>query len=207
MPGVDDGGEPLTFEKDTPISVPSDGRPFRVEIARRRLEAKVEHVLFPEIAPSAHIRATATLTQGGPLLAGPLRLVRGQSLVGRSKLPYVGAGEPFEIGFGADDGVRVRRAQEEERDTTVMTGTQKLRRAVKVYLSNLSGDARAVQVTERVPVSEIDDVEVLIIDATGWKLEEKDGFARTDVALRPGGTQTLKLVYEVRASSKVVMPF
>lgn len=207
MPGVDDGGEPLTFEKDDLVSIPSDGLPFRVEIGRRSLPATVERVAFPEIAPSAHLRATATLAKGGPLLAGPLRLARGHSLVGRAKIAYVGAGEPFEVGFGPDDGVRVRRAQDEERETTAVTGTQKLRRTVRVYLSNLSGEARRVLVTERVPVSEIDEVEVSVADAAGWKLDEKDGFARAEVTLPPSGTKTLKLVVEIRASSKVVMPF
>jgi uncharacterized protein (TIGR02231 family) len=207
MPGVDDGGEPVSFEASNPVSIASNGRPFRVEIARRRVDATLERVLFPEIAPSAHVRATATLTKGGPLLAGPLRLVRGQSLIGRSKIGYVGAGEPFEIGFGPDEGVRVRRTQDEERDTTQVLGTQKLRRTVRVFLSNLSDEARRVLVTERVPVSEIDEVEISVLEASGWKLDDKDGFAKSEVSLPANATQTLKLVYEIRASSKVVMPF
>jgi uncharacterized protein (TIGR02231 family) len=207
MPGVEDGGEPLTFEPAGPVSLVSNGRPLRVEVARRSLTAKLERVLFPELAVAAHLRATATLSQGGPLLAGPVRVARGQSLVGRSKLGYVGGGEPFELGFGADDGVRVRRTQDEERDTAAVLGTQKLRRTVKVYLSNLSGDVRRVLVTERIPVSEIDDVDVTLLDAPGWSFDTKDGFARMETILAPRSTQVLKLVYEIRASSKVVMPF
>lgn len=205
MPGVEDGGEPLMLEPSQRISLLSNGRPLRVEVARRTLPAKVERVLFPEIAASAHLRATLTLSSGGPLLAGPVRVARGRSLVGRSKVGYVGAGEPFELGFGSDDGVRVRRAQDEERDTAIL-GAQRLRRTVRVYLSNLSGDSKRALVTERVPVSEIDDVEVAIIDATGWQID-KDGFARTEVSLGPRATQALKLIYEIKASSKVVMPF
>lgn len=205
MPGVEDAGEPLTFEPPERVSLVSNGRPFRVEVARRVLAAKVDRVVFPEIAPSAHLRATLTLSTGGPLLAGPVRVARGQSLVGRSKVSYIGAGEPFELGFGSDDGVRVRRAQDEERDTALL-GAQRLRRTVRVYLSNLSGEVKRALVTERVPVSEIDDVEVTIIEAAGFQLDN-DGFARTEVSLGPRATQTLKLIYEIKASSKVVMPF
>jgi uncharacterized protein (TIGR02231 family) len=205
MPGVEDGGEPLTLEPSQRVSLASNGRPLRVEVDRRTLSAKVDRVLFPEIATAAHLRATLTLSGGGPLLAGPVQVARGKSLVGRSKVGYVGAGEPFELGFGPDDGVRVRRAQDEERDTA-MLGAQRLRRTVRVYLSNLSGEVRRALVTERVPVSEIDDVEIAINDATGWQIDD-DGFARVEVTLPPRATQTLKLVYEIRASSKVLMPF
>lgn len=205
MPGVEDGGEPLTLEPKQRVSLASDGRPLRVEVARRTLPAKVERVLFPEVGSAAHLRATLTLSTGGPLLAGPVRVARGQSLVGRSKVAYVGAGEPFEIGFGPDDGVRVRRAQDEERDTA-MLGSQRLRRTVRVYLSNLAGEQKRVLVTERVPVSEIDDVEITVIEAAGWQID-KDGLARAEATLAPRATQTLKLIYEIKASAKVIMPF
>lgn len=206
MPGVDDGGEPLLLAPSGKVSLASDGRPLRIEVGRRTVEATLDRVLFPEVAQVAHLRATATLTQGGPLLAGPVRIARGQSLVGRARLDFVGQGEPFEVGLGTDDGVRVRRAQTDQRETTPVTGTQRIRRNVKVFLSNLSSEARRVLVTERLPVSEIDDVEITLTAAGGFRNEGKDGFLLREVELPPNGTQTLELAYELRASSKVVLP-
>src|SRR6185369_1930256 len=113
-----------------------------VEVARASVEAKIERVVFPEAAPVAHLRATATLAQAGPLLAGPLRVARGKSLVGLGRIGFVGRGEPFEIGLGADDGVRVRRSRTEERETVAVLGTQKIRRKVEVFLANLSDEPR-----------------------------------------------------------------
>jgi len=206
MPGVDDGGEPMLLAPSEKVSLASDGRPLRIEVGRLRLDATIDRVLFPEVARVAHLRATATLAKGGPLLAGPVRIARGQSLVGRSRLDFVGKGEPFEIGLGTDDGVRVRRAQTDQRETTPVTGTQKIKRAVKVYLSNLSSEARRVLVTERIPVSEIDDVEITLTAAGGFRNEGKDGFLHREVDLAPNATQTLEISYELRASSKVVLP-
>jgi uncharacterized protein (TIGR02231 family) len=206
MPGVDDGGEPVLLAPRERVSIASDGRSFRVEVQRVTVTALIERVLFPEIAPVAHLRATATLTKGGPLLAGPVRIVRGESLVGRAKVGYVGKGEPFEVGLGVDDGVRVRREQTEQRETVPVIGTQKIRRKVKVYLSNLSSEARRVLVTERLPVSEIGDVEISLLEPGGFRLEAQDGFLKRDVDLGPNATETLELGYEIRAGSKVVLP-
>jgi uncharacterized protein (TIGR02231 family) len=207
MPGVDDGGEPQSFTARGAVTLPSDGAPFRIEIARTAVRATVERVAFPERAPVAHIRATATHPGPHALLAGPVRLARGAGLVGRARLDFVAPGEPFEIGFGVDGAVRVRRTTHETRDTTVLTSSQKVRRQVNVFLSNLSRDRRTVQVTERVPVSEIETVEIVLVDREGWQFDAKDGFARRDVTLEPNGTSTVKLVYEIRASSRVVLPF
>jgi uncharacterized protein (TIGR02231 family) len=206
MPGVDDGGEPLLLSPSENVSIASDGRPLRIEVGRLTVEATIDRVLFPEIAQVAHLRATATLTKGGPLLAGPVRIARGQSLVGRARLDFVGKGEPFEVGLGTDDGVRVRRSQDDQRETTAVTGTQRIKRTVKVYLSNLSGEARRVLVTERIPVSEIDDVEITLTAAGGFRNDGKDGFLHREVDLPPNAAQTLEIAYELRASSRVVLP-
>jgi len=207
MPGVDDGGVPRTFEAKTRVTLPSDGRPFRVEVARAAAKAEVARVIFPERSEVAHLRATLTHSGTSPLLAGPVRLARGMSLVGRSRLDYVGTGEPFELGFGTDDGVRARRDVAEKRETAMLTGTQKIRRTVSVYLSNLSGDTRPVLVTERVPVSEIEDVEVTLVETPGWKHDAKDGYLRAEVELAPRATRTLTFTYEIRAGAKVRLPF
>ncbi|WP_437756526.1 DUF4139 domain-containing protein [Sorangium sp. So ce1389] len=212
MPGVDDGGEPLVFEAAEPVTLPSDGRPLRVEIARRSLPAELALVLYPEAHPAAHLRATVTLDGGGagrprPLLAGPVRVARGGSLVGRARLDFVGAGEPFELGFGVDDAVRVRRTVDEEQETAAITGSRKIRRRVKLSFSNLSSLAKRVLVTERIPVSEVAEVEVALGEAPGWTLDEKDGFLRGRVELPPRGVKTMAFTYELRAGASVVLPF
>ncbi len=206
MPGVDDGGEPLVLEATELLTIASDGRPLRVEVGRRTLSAEVDRVIYPEIGGAAHLRATAT-NAGAPLLAGPVRVARGAGLVGRSKVGFVGTGEPFEIGFGPDDGVRARRHVEEQRDTTAIIGTQKIRRRVDVFLSNLSGETKGLTVTERVPVSEIADVEITMIEAPDFAAKDADGFLRARVSLAPQETKRLSFSYEIRAGSNVVLPF
>ncbi|AUX39202.1 hypothetical protein SOCE26_005840 [Sorangium cellulosum] len=212
MPGVDDGGEPLTFEATEPVTLPSNGRPLRIEVARRSLPAELALVLYPEAHPAAHVRATVTLDGGAgsrphPLLAGPVRVARGGSLIGRARLDFVGAGEPFELGFGVDDAVRVRRTVDEEHDTSAITGSRKIRRKVKLSLSNLSSDTKRVLVTERIPVSEVAEVEIALGEAPGWTLDEKDGFLRGQVELPPKAVKTMSFSYDIRASASVVLPF
>ncbi|MEZ4299665.1 MAG: DUF4139 domain-containing protein [Polyangiaceae bacterium] len=206
MPGVDDGGEPLVLTAAEPLTIASNGRPLRVEVSRRALPAEIDRVLFSERSGAAHLRATATLT-GGPLLAGPVRVARGPALVGRSKIGFIGGGEPFEIGFGPDDGVRARRHVEEQRDTTAIIGTQKIRRKVDVFLSNLSGDSTSLNVTERIPVSELDDVEISILEAGDFGPRDADGFLHARVTLAPQETRRVSFAYEIRAGSNVVLPF
>lgn len=206
MPGVDDGGEPLTLSSARPTSLPSTGMPVRVEVGTLTLPCQVERIAYPERSIGAHLRATATLTGTRPLLAGPVHIIRGGELAGRSRILFVAPGEPFELGFGIDDGVRVRRKLEETRETTAVLGTQKITRTVRLFLSNLSDSKKPLQVTERVPVSEIRDVEITVTQTPGMRYDSKDGFARFDCELEPGATRELNFSYRIEASSRVVLP-
>ena len=205
MPGVDDGGEPITYVGKERASLPSNGRPCRVEIGRVKAKAELARLVIAVRSPAAHLRATATLEGAGPLLAGPVRLARGASLVGRARLDFVGKGEPFELGFGPDDAIRVRRSEDEKRDTQAITGAQRVERKVTLYLSNLSSKARKVLVTERIPVSEIEDVEINLADAGGFSLD-KDGFLRATVEVTAHATRTLSYTFELRAGARVMLP-
>lgn len=208
MLGVDDGGEPLVFEAEGKVTLPSTGRPLRVEIERRTVPAKTTTVVYPERSAVGHIRALVTLQGTTPLLAGPLRIARNESIVGRTRLDFAAAGEPLELGFGADDSIRVKREVKEERDTTMLTGSQRIRRTVRVFVSNVSGESKSFDVVERIPVSEIADVEIITDpSATEWTLDAADGFATRRIELSAGSVASLLLSYEIRASSRVSLPF
>jgi uncharacterized protein (TIGR02231 family) len=206
MPGVDDGGEPLSLEAARPHDLPSTGQPIRVEVGQLILPCTVERVAMPERSIAAHYRATATLSGSRPILAGPVTVLRGGELCGRGRIGFVGRGEPFEIGLGSDDGVRVRRKIEEQRETATLSGAQRIFRTVRLYVSNLSGTSRRVLLIERVPISEIADVEVTLTQTSGMKYDPRDGFASFEVELAPRATREVQFSYRMEAAARVLLP-
>ena len=207
MMGVDDGGVPVTLEADGPTDLPSTGEPHRVVVQSLRLPVEVRRVVYPEIAPAAHYAVKGLLRSPRPLLAGPAHIARESSFVGRTRVDFVAAGEPLELGVGPDEGVRVRREIKVVRDRSAVLGNQTITRRVFVFLSNLSDERRTVHVVERVPVSEIDAVKTKVTESHGWVWDQRDGFLSMDVELGPRETRELELAWEVRAGSDVVLPF
>jgi uncharacterized protein (TIGR02231 family) len=206
MPGVDDGGEPLTLSAARPVTLVSDGRPARVEIAEREIPCTVELVAWPERGQAAHLRATATWPGPHPLLAGPVRLGRDRAIVGRASVQFVGAGEPFELGFGPDDSLRVRRRVDDQRDRGLLGG-QKLDRTVTLFVSNLGGAPRRLALVERVPVSEIGDIKIELTKNPGGTLDARDGFLRLELDVAPGGTVERTVAWRIEAGAKYQLPF
>jgi hypothetical protein len=208
MPGVEDGGEALWLTGRSHATIDSDGRPVRVEVSERAFPCTLARVCYPELGSAAHLRATATWPGPAPLLAGPATIGRETEIVGRSVVKFVGPGEPFELGFGVDDGLSVRRRVIEKRKTAQVVGTQHVARQVLLYVSNASGEPRSLSLIERVPVSEVEDVKIEIErqNKTPMRHDARDGFATFELEVPPRATRDIVLEYRIEAKSNVVLP-
>lgn len=165
-------------------------------------------VSYPELAEAVLVRAEQTCGATHPLLAGPVDLVRESGFVGRSKLPLIAPGERFELGFGPDVHLRVSRKTEAVDEEPGLLPSSFIGRAhrVVVHLSNLDDAPRKLTVTERVPVSEIEKVEVVFDEkkTIPRAKPDDDGFVRWSVELAPHTHTTLALRYVVRRHKDVV---
>ena len=219
VPGVDDGGVTQLLRAEHPATVIADGRPFRVPLGAWRAPAEVARVAMPERSPCVFFRVRAGNAGGRPLLAGPVDLIMDAGYVGRTSILYVAPGERFTIGFGPDAELRVHRELERERDEAGLLGGRNVTTVrVAVRLSNLGDEARTVEVTERIPVSELADVEVELAAPDAWAPEPRgeqvpvvharqlgdDGMVTWTVELPPYGRRLCALEYAIKSARRVV---
>ncbi len=207
LPGIDDAGEPVSLRAEAPADVPSDGRPHRIPMTRFEAPAEVALVAYPELTPTVITKVTLNNGDAAPILAGPVELIRKSGPVGRTSVLYVAPEERFELGFGPEPELRVKRSIEEDKEKSrVLSSWSSQARTVKVALSNLGDEARRLEVTERVPVSEIEKVEIAVETAktTRGATPDADGFVTWTVELPPYGTDQLQLRYTVKKHDDVV---
>lgn len=183
VPGVDDGGIARVLVAPLAASVPGDGRPYRVRLASFSSTAEVARVAFPERAEGVIVRSRQVNAGSEPLLAGPVDLVARGGLTGRTSIKFIAAGERFDLGWGPDPALRLHREARSKREPGGLLSWAVTTHRIAVRLSNLGPDARTVLVTERIPVSELDKVEIALAPAEAWKLEDDDGVRRDPTAL------------------------
>lgn len=206
MPGLDDGGEALTLTAKHRATIPSDGAPHRVPLFRFSAPATSELVGFPEHSPLVH--RVARFDNVGPsvLLAGPVDLVRTSGYVGRGQLRFAGRGERLKLGFGSEDTLRVGRTVETEEDTTWVTSRKTRKNRVKLFVSNTGTRIESVAIEERMPVSEVEAVEVKLLKEQTKPAPSKvseDGIVRFELTAGPRTQQELVFAYSVSSSAKV----
>jgi uncharacterized protein (TIGR02231 family) len=207
VPGIDDGGEARVLVCPDRARVPTDGRPHRVRLGAFDAVAELESICLPQVTAAVILRSRQRNTSPAPLLAGPVDLVRSGGFVGRTKVPFVAPGERFELGWGPDPGVRVRHeAEEVDEEPGVLSAFLVRRVRERVYLSALDDAERRFAVTMRIPVSELEKVEVVQdTDRTrGAKPADVDGFVTWDIALGRGrARERIELAYRVRRHKDV----
>jgi hypothetical protein len=216
VPGIDDGGLGLRLTAGK-VSVRADGAPHRVAVGGFSGSAQVSLVGIPLRSPWIHVRARIINTGTTPLLAGPVDLIMASGYVGRGEIGFVAPNEKFYLGFGPEADVRMHRDEQRERDDAGLLGgwnVQTIRVAVR--LSNLGTQKREVTITERIPISEVEQVEVQASAADAYDLDEETtqvtaralddkGLVSWSVELPPLGRRAVTLEYKVKSQRGVAM--
>jgi uncharacterized protein (TIGR02231 family) len=206
LPGIDDGGAVLAFQAPHPASVPSDGRPYRVALGAFGAAAEEALVLMPERAAAVLRRATFANEGATPILAGPVDLIADGGLVGRTVARFTAPGERVAMGFGPDPAIRVqRRADRVDRSAGLLAGRVRTEHTVTLLLSSIGTETRSFDVTERIPVSEVEQVKITFDrEATvPPAVPDADGHLTWHVTLPPGGNRTMKLRYTLERPKDV----
>jgi uncharacterized protein (TIGR02231 family) len=205
LPGIDDAGEALRLRGRARASVPGDGRPHRVPIFEQDGPAETALVCMPELAEAVILRSRQVNRAAHPLLAGPVDLVRGGGLVGRTSLLFVAPGERFEIGWGPEPALRVQRELEElPVDRRTLSSWTRRPRRIRVRLANLGASPFTIEVTERIAVSEVEKVEVELAHASRNASADDHGFVTWQVPLRGFGNEQLELQWTLVVHDDVV---
>ncbi len=196
LPGVADGGSTVRLKSHAAATVPSDGRPHRIRIAEISMPASRRTVLLAELSPMAILETTQAWAAESPLLAGPVDLVREGVIAGRTKVMFAAPGEKFALGWGPETSIRVQREVTRlDGKTRMLSSWIKVPHQVRLKLSNLGAEPVTLEVTERLPVSELREVEIEVDRGatTGGASPDDDGFVRWTVTVPPHGRDVIAL--------------
>ncbi|MEL6343578.1 MAG: mucoidy inhibitor MuiA family protein [Myxococcota bacterium] len=206
LPGVDDGGEVRNLTGAHRTDVPSDGDVVFVPLFSFESPATVQHVLMAEVDPKVFLKSTQQNTAAVPILAGPVELLRDSGAVGTSEVLFVAPNATFELGFGPQDELRIARdVYRKETEPTRLDKWTHHDQTIELYLSNLGAEGRTIQITERVPVSEVEEIRIHLDDTqstTGYVLDEQ-GFCTWQFDLPGDEHRKLRLKWRLSVAPDI----
>jgi len=199
---IEAGAFQAIFKVPGKLTVPGNGEQKRVQLDTAELAPALVVRTTPRIEPKAYLYAKLTTPTGTPYLAGSVSLFRDGTFVGTGRLPQLTPGEEHELGFGADDAVRVKHAVVEEKrgESGIITSSKSDVRNYRISVKNAHAQAVQLTVLDQIPVSQQQDIKVELISKTPptrRDVDDKRGVMAWDQKIEAGEEKVIEFGYRV----------
>jgi uncharacterized protein (TIGR02231 family) len=201
---LDAGAYQATFKIAGAVSVPDDGSSKSFILSARKIEPTLTIRAAPALDPTAYLSARVVNDEDAPLLPGVVFAQRDGVSVGSSRIALVAPGEAVDLGFGADDKVKVARTpvKRSENEPTWFGQTKTDARDFKTTIKNLHAFPIKATVVDQIPFSENTAITVETLPQTTPPSEkqvaDKRGVMAWAFDLQPGETREIRLAYRVK---------
>jgi uncharacterized protein (TIGR02231 family) len=201
---LESGAFQATYQVPGRLSLPSDGTPKSFVLSSRSITPTSTIKTVPALDPTAYVEGRFVNEDDAPILPGDVRVRRDGTFVGTGHLGFVAPGEALDLGFGADDKVKVMRApvRRKENEPTWFGQTKTETREFKTTVKNLHDFAVRVTVIDQVPVSENTAISVeplpQMTPPTEKQVADKRGVMSWTYDLAPGETKDVRLAYRIK---------
>jgi uncharacterized protein (TIGR02231 family) len=190
------------FSVPNRLTIPDTGEAKRVLLQQDSIEPVLTVRAVPKIDTKAYLYAKLVLPKGSPALPGTVALFRDGTFVGTGTLPVLSPGEDHELGFGADDQVRVRHAISEEKqgETGLISSAKTDSRNFRITIKNMHERAVQLVVHDQIPVSQNEDIKVDIVGPTSptkKDIEDRRGVIAFESKLEPEEEKVIEFGYRV----------
>ncbi|MDB5593346.1 MAG: hypothetical protein JWM36_307 [Hyphomicrobiales bacterium] len=201
---VDAGAYQVSFHVPGQIEVPADGATKTFRMGSRKFAPDLSIRTTPVLDDTAYLSARFTLDEEAPLLPGQVSLQRDGVFIGQGRLGLVAPGESAELGFGADDKVKVSRVpvRRKENEPSWLGSTKVETREFRTSVKNLHDFPVKIAVFDRVPISENSAIVIDMLPATtpptDKSVDDKRGVMAWRADLGPNESKDFRLAYRMK---------
>ena len=195
------------------VSVGNSGSSKKVRIATDNYDSTLNAITAPKFDPRAYLTAAFTIKGEAPLLPGAVNLYRDGVFMGQGTLPLLNPAEEAKLGFGADDLIKVKRA-EVKRETSeegLLTTSNVDERAWDIEVKNLHDVAIPVTIIDQMPFSTTETITVEPMSGMTppamTNLNKRRGVLAWQFDLEAKGEKTVKFGYRVTFPENVKVGF
>ena len=189
-------------------TIAGDGSEQRLPVGTQTFGVAMEMSTVPKLVPEVFRQARLRYEGDAPMLPGMVSTFVGADYVGSGQLKTVVPGEEFLLSFGTDDRLRVERQLIARQQDYVGLGKKTVRWTFhfRIKVSNFSDEAQTVRLVDQLPVSELDRIDVKLLETTTTLPPSPDdgpGILKWKLTLPADGEEVVDLRFSVTAPTDV----
>ncbi|MFA7060214.1 MAG: mucoidy inhibitor MuiA family protein [Pedobacter sp.] len=169
------------------VDILSDGTQHGCVVAIENMPLTLEFLAVPKLAASVYLKSEIINRAGFPLLAGRVNIFTGDNFSGSSQLKKVAVGEKFDLYFGVDDQVTVKREELKSHKEAGLFGKNRMSYRYRIEVQNFRKEAQTMIVRDQLPLAGDDEITVAL-DEPSLKPDEikSDGVLTWKLYVKPG---------------------
>jgi len=182
----------VVFQVPRQLDIPSDNSGHSVVVAVERFPVTTEYVAAPKFSSYVFLKSEITNQAAYPLLPGKVSSFVGSTFTGASYLKKIAAGEKFDLFFGADEQITVKREEEKQRAEAGVFGSNKISYRYRIALENFRKTPVTVKLLDQLPLAGNEEIKVSLANPSQKPDEmENDGSMMWNVSLKSGEKKDL----------------
>jgi uncharacterized protein (TIGR02231 family) len=187
------------FEIKLRYDIPSDAKPYIVDVTSYTLNAAFKYRCVPKIEREAFLMARITGWEDLDLVEGPANVYFGGTYVGQSYIVTRSVDDTLDLSLGRDKKLVVTRTKLKEFNNERPTSTTKKEiYSYEIQVKNTRKTMAQVELQDQVPISQESEIIVETTELSKGIMDPATGVVTWNLNIPPGETMRVVLTYSVK---------
>jgi len=187
------------FEIKDPYTIPSDNKPYLVDVVKYQLPATYKHFAVPKLDKDVFLLAQITGWEDLNLVQGPANIYFNGSYVGESVIQTNNVKDTLDISLGRDKKVVFTRVKQKDYKSTQFMGSK--RKETLAYQLVVKNNRKApinIEILDQLPISQNSEIEVETIETSNATSNANTGECKWKFVIQPDKSEIIKLVFAIK---------
>ena len=187
------------FDIKTEYTIPSDAKPYIIEVTTYNLPASYKYYSVPKADKSAFMLARITGWEELELVTGPANVYMGGTYVGQSFINTKSTNDTLDLSVGRDNKIMVSRTQLKDFNNEKIIGNnKKTTYSYEIVIKNNRKGAITIDLEDQVPVSQSSEITVENMELSKGELNPLTGKVKWTLTVEAGEAKKITLTYSVK---------
>lgn len=187
------------FDIKTPYTIPSDGKNYTIMIDDYMIPADYQYIAAPRADDDAFLTALLTDWTKYNLLPGVSNIFFENTYIGKTDINPRITSDTLTLSLGSDKGVMIDRQLQKNFSSTKTIGSKtEVTTSWKITIKNNKSTPIDLMLTDQIPVSTVNTIEVKAVTLSEGVLEESTGIVTWQLSLAAGEMKEIEVKYTVK---------
>ncbi|MCC7303208.1 MAG: DUF4139 domain-containing protein [Bacteroidia bacterium] len=187
------------FDIALPYTIPSDSKPYLVDVNNKMLDARYEYVSVPKMDKDAFLIAKVVGWTDLNLVSGNASIYFNGTYIGQSRINVREISDTLELSLGRDSKIAISRVKKSERnDRQIIGNYEKETFKYEITVKNNRESTLTLSISDQVPMDNDSRIDIHIAELSGGIYDKPSGQVTWKLTLQPGEVKTINFNFSVK---------